>query len=552
MSRNRGADALVRTLVHAGIRRIFTLSGNHIMPVFDAALDAGIELIHTRHEAAAVHIADAFARLTEDVAVAMVTGGPGHANAVGALYTATMAESPVILLSGHAPNHELGMGAFQEMAQAEIAAPLTKASWVCRKADDIAADMQRAMQLARSGRPGAVHLSLPTDCLEGHLGDHPRHVIVDAPVMEQRSGIQEAMVGDPDHLGENDADAILDRLYRARRPLILAGPASMTKSGRSRMRALEEATGIPVIGMESPRGIADPSLGAFAEILAEADCVLLLGKRLDFTLKFGRAPALNAGCEFLQVDCESSEIDRTGRAVGSRLAGSALAEMFPAAQSLALHATRQSGSWLDEVRSALAYRPAAWNMASSSEAGRLHPVQALRPLQALLDAHADSIFVSDGGEIGQWAQACLHAPNRVINGVAGSIGAALPFALAARLAKPGVPVVAVMGDGTFGFHAAEIDTAVRYGLPFVAVVGNDARWNAEYQIQLREYGRERAKGCELLATRYDEVCAAFGGHGEFVTRADEVLAAAERAERSGRPSCLNVMIEGVPAPTIRR
>src|SRR5712671_5900653 len=202
-SRHRGADALARSMASAGVRYIFTLSGNHIMPIFDAALDAGITLIHTRHEAAAVHMADAWARLNGEPGIALVTGGPGHANAVGALYTATMAESPVVLLSGHSPNDERGMGAFQEMAQAEIAAPLTKASWVCSKADDVAADMELAMRLARSGRPGAVHLSLPTDCLEGHPGDDPRHVIL----------------GDPHHLGENDADVILDRLYRAKRPL---------------------------------------------------------------------------------------------------------------------------------------------------------------------------------------------------------------------------------------------------------------------------------------------------------------------------------------------
>src|SRR6185436_20586797 len=119
---NRGADAAARTLREAGIGRIFTLSGNHIMPVFDAAIDAGIELIHVRHEAAAVHMADAYARLTGEVGVAMVTGGPGHANAVGALYTAAMGESPVVLLSGHAPLSELGSAAFQEMRQAEMAA----------------------------------------------------------------------------------------------------------------------------------------------------------------------------------------------------------------------------------------------------------------------------------------------------------------------------------------------------------------------------------------------------------------------------------------------
>ena len=158
------------------------------------------------------------------------------------------------------------------------------------------------------------------------------------------------------------------------------------------------------------------------------------------------------------------------------------------------------------------------------------------------------MFISDGGEFGQWAQACLSAPNRVINGVAGSIGAALPFAIAARIAKPDAPVIAVMGDGTFGFHPAEIDTGVRYGLPFVCVVGNDARWNAEYQIQLRDYGRGRLHGCELLPTRYDNVASAFGGYGELVTSAKQVGPAARRAMMSNLPACINILIEGIAAP----
>ena len=536
----RGADALAASLLRAGARRVFTLSGNHIMPVFDAALDAGIDLIHVRHEAAAVHMADAWARLTGEVGVALVTGGPGHANAISALYTAAMAEAPVVLLSGHAPNSQLGMGAFQEMRQADLAAPLTKLSTKSAGPDTLAADFARAVRTARSGRPGPVHLSLPNDALDEpadmrtvpQAGDYAAH---------------------PMPLAQGDAKALREALARAKRPLILAGPACMTKPGRARMAALEEACGIPVIGMESPRGTADPSLGAFAEILARADVVLLLGKRLDFTLKFGKAPVFAPGCEFLQVDSEPGEIERTRSLAGERLKGRAMAEAFSALEALE-HAggTAMKGAWRHEVRDALRYRPAAWDQASSTEAGRLHPVQALRPLQELLDAHPDAVFVSDGGEIGQWAQACLAAPNRVINGVAGSIGAALPFALAARLARPDAPVVAVMGDGTFGFHAAEVDTAVRYRLPFLAVVGNDARWNAEYQIQLRDYGPDRLIGCELLPTRYDQVAAAFGGFGEHVTHAHLMAPAARRALQSGLPAVLNVMIEGVAAPSIRR
>jgi acetolactate synthase-1/2/3 large subunit len=521
----RGADALAAALAAEGVQRVFALSGNHVMPVFDALLDAGVELVHVRHEAAAVHMADAHARLTGEAGVALVTGGPGHANAVGALYTAAMAESPVVLLSGHAPLAELGSAAFQEMRQAEMAAVVTKASGVCGGAEHAGVDLVKAVRVAKAGRPGPVHLSLPTDVLEGPASDAPLPAIPAAqyPALDPRFAVE--------------------RFATAARPLVLCGPMCLTSAGRARMAALEAASGIPVIGMESPRGVNDPSLGALGEILGRADCVLLLGKRLDFTLKFGKAFA--GDCEFLQVDTDRTEIDRTKRAVGERLKGATPAETFAAMEALARAAWKPApAAWREEVREAIAWRPAGWE--------ELPTVRALRPLQSLLDADARSVFVCDGGEFGQWAQAVLHAPQRVINGVAGSIGAALPFAVAASLARPGAPVVAVMGDGTFGFHPAEIDTAVRARAPFVCVVGNDARWNAEYQIQVRDYGRERARGCELLPTRYDQVAIGFGGHGEQVERAEELLAAARRGLASGKPTVINLRIEGAPAPTFKR
>jgi len=452
-----------------------------------------------------------------------------------------MAESPVVLLSGHAPHAQLGRGAFQEMRQAEVAAPLTKAAWTSADADAVAADLARALRLAASGRPGPVHLSLPTDALEKTA----REALPDAAQLAPEFTV----------LAERDAQSAMERLHRARRPMILAGPAAATAPGRARLSALEAASGIPAIAMESPRGIADPSLGAFAEMLAQADCILLLGKRLDFTLKFGASPAISADCTLLQVDDEPEEIERTRRAVGARLAAAFVASAFASIDALtqAARSTPSLGEgWRGEVRSALAFRPGSWDALAARPSGRIHPAHVCRALQEILDSDPRSVFVSDGGEFGQWAQACLAAPHRVINGVAGAIGAGIPFALAAALAHPGAPVVAAMGDGTFGFHPAEIDTAVRYRAPFIALVGNDARWNAEYQIQLRDYGRDRLVGCELLPTRYDQVCIGFGGHGELVTDASQVLPAARRARSSGLPACLNVMIEGLPAPDIRR
>ena len=173
-------------------------------------------------------------------------------------------------------------------------------------------------------------------------------------------------------------------------------------------------------------------------------------------------------------------------------------------------------------------------------------------MQRVLDRHEDAVLISDGGEFGQWAQACLTARRRVTNGPAGAIGAAVPFAVAAQLAFPDAPVVAMSGDGSFGFHLGEYDTAVRCHAPFVAVVGNDARWNAEHQIQIKAYGPERAVGCELLPTRYDLVAAALGGYGEHVERVADLAAALDRALASRRPACVNVAIEGLAAPDLSR
>ena len=540
-ARRRGADALVQSLAAAGVRRVFALSGNHVMPVFDATLDSAIALIHTRHEAAAVHMADAWSRLTGEVGVALVTGGPGHANAVSALYTAQMAEAPIVLLSGHAPNAQRGMGAFQEMAQADMAAPVTKASWTCDGPEAIANDVAKAFRIARSGRPGPVHLSLPSDALEGA-----------APLLPALPPA--AFAADPLALAPSAGERVLDRLGAAKRPLILVGPSSLTRAGRARVLALEAATGIPVVGMESPRGIADPSLGAFAEVLAQADCVLLLGKRLDFTLKFGAPPTLDATCAVMQIDADEAELARSRRALNERLVVALRADAHSALATLTRRGRAHDAPpshWREQVRAATAYRPAEWHRATSTEPGRLHPVEALRPLQSLLDSHPDAVFVSDGGEIGQWAQACLHAPHRVINGVAGAIGAALPFAVAARCALPDAP-----GDRRArrrhrrlssgrDRHRGALSPAVRRR--------HRQRRALERRVPdpVREYGRDRLVGCELLPTRYDLVVAALGGHGEHVTEGAQVLPAARRAIASGVAACVDVAIEGLAAPRIK-
>lgn len=536
----RGADLVAKTLEALGVTHIFTVSGNHIMPVFDALLGTGIKLIHARHEAACVHMADAWGRLTGEAGIALVTGGQGHSNAVAGLYTALASESPLVLLSGHAPLKELGRGSFQEMAQADLARPVTKASWTAQSAETLGADIAKAIALAKSGRPGPVHISLPVDLLEQKISDVPLPAQAHASAMPPAREVSQTM---------------LERLKEASKPLVLCGPALCNERGHALMRQAADALNVPVIGMESPRGVNDPGLGAFAEVLAEADLVGLAGKPLDFTLKFGEAPAISADCKWIVVDPDETLVARAIKYLGPRLLASGVGD--PASLIARLIESGHAkdavpSSWRQQVSDALNHQPPQWATLRSTSLDHVHPVEMCRTIGDFLQAHPEGTYVCDGGEIGQWAQALVHPQRRIINGVGGTIGVSLPFAIAAKLARPDQPVVVVMGDGTFGFHMAEFDTAVRYGIPVIVVVGNDARWNAEYQIQVRQYGAARAKNCELLPAHYERVTEALGGFGACVTSAAGLHDALEQAHNSGKPACINVMMESVAAPIIRR
>ncbi len=537
----RGADVVARSLHRLGCRRVFTLSGNHIMSIFDAALDAGIDLVHVRHEAAAVHMADAHGRLTGGVGVALVTGGPGHANAVGALYTALAAESPVVLLSGHAATWELGRGGFQELDQADMAKPVTKASWMVGDAASLGRDIGEAFRIALSGRRGAVHVSLPSDLLDARLDESAvTWPTIDAP---KRQG-----------LGDADCAKIISLLAAAKRPLIFAGPQLSNMAGRDLLANVETATGVPAVILESPRGLADATLGALSDLAKQADLVLLLGKALDFTLKWTSAPSFDAAVRLIVIDPEEELTARAEREKGDALLFACVADPVLAAEKLAADAKKapqRDKSWPTEAHKALDARPASWRDVVSKTPGRLHPAEVFRVLHPFVERDPETILICDGGEYAQWGQSMLPVRRRLINGVAGAIGSSLSFALAARLVDARAPVFAVLGDGTIGFHVSEFETAVRRALPFVAILGNDARWNAESEIQRRDYGANRMHGCELLPVRYDQVVTALGGHGEYVERADDLPAAIERAVASGKPACVNVMIESTAAPALR-
>jgi acetolactate synthase-1/2/3 large subunit len=538
----RGADIVARSLARLGCERIFTLSGNHIMSLFDAALETRIDLVHVRHEAAAVHMADAWGRLTGQAGIAMVTGGPGHANAVGALYTALGAESPMVLLSGHAATWELGRGGFQEIRQADMAAPVSKASWTATSAATLGREVGQAIRIATSGRPGPVHLSLPSDLLEERVESN-------AIVWPDAHGASSVPA-----LAAPIADAVLGAIADAGRPIIFAGPQLSNVSGRALLARLEAVTKTPAVIIESPRGIADATLGSLFDLTRRTDLIVLLGKALDFTTRWATGSGFDPDVRVIAIDPEAALVARAGREMNGRLLLGGIADVRNAAETLIARAgatKSRDGKWLSEARAALDDRPAAWAQIVSQTPNRLHPAEVFRVLRPYVERDPDTVLICDGGEFAQWGQSMLPLKRRMINGVGGSIGGSLSFALSARLAERQAPIFAVLGDGTIGFHLSEFETAVRRKLPFVAVLGNDALWNAESQIQLREYGKDRMHGCELLPARYDLVVAALGGHGEFVDKAADLPGAIERALASGKPACINIQTESIAAPVIR-
>ena len=306
--------------------RVFTLSGNHIMSIFDAALEADLDLVHVRHEAAAVHMADAYGRLTGEAGIALVTGGPGHANAVGALFTALGAESPMVLLSGHAATWELGRGGFQEIRQAEMAAPVTKASWTATLRGNARATISaRRSASPRPGGPGPVHLSLPSDLLEERVESNA--IVWPDRRSDRRDGARARS-------GGRRCDSRRDRRLPSGRSSSPARSCRTSAAARCCNR-LEAATGAPAVIMESPRGIADATLGAFADLVASRrpDRAARQGARLHHA-DGRRARRSIRTCASSRSIREAALVERAAKEKGERLLLGCIADIRTAAETL--------------------------------------------------------------------------------------------------------------------------------------------------------------------------------------------------------------------------
>ena len=539
-----GGHLFIRCLKQEGIQKIFTIVGDTILPLVDAAADEGIEFIDTRHEGAAMHMADGYARITGRPAVALFTGGPGFSNAISGLPAIYTSESPVIFVAGAAELPEKGMTTFQEIDQVSMAAPVTKGSWLIHDRKRIPEYVATAFRTAMSGRPGPVHLTLPIDIQEQTISEE------ELPPYLPR---EYRNMGRP----QGDAGLIeeaAELLARAERPVIVVGNPARYSVTPEQLEALVEATGVPIFTVEQARGLiddehplcfgyADGALNRAARKFREADVALLLGKRLDHRYRYGQI--FDTDAKLIQADPSEAEIGRNrGVAVGLLGDLGSITEQLTAAAKIKGKAKAEP--WIAEIRR----EREAW---LEELAGRatgeepMHPLDVYKGLEGLIDDN--TFIVMDGGDYVQWGRSYLKArkPGHFLRlGPLSHLGAGIPYGMAAKLADPDSKVLVFSGDGSFGFYTMEYDTCIRHNLPITVVMGNDSNWGIDKTFQLAYYNR--AVGTDLRFIRYDKVVEAIGGHAEYVEKPEGVAPAVERALNSGLPSLVNVVVRPGASP----
>ena len=541
-----GAELFVETIQKFGITQIFTLVGDHLNEVLEVAGSRGLSILDMRHESAVTHAADAWARITRQPSLSLVTGGPGHTNSLTGIATAFLAASPLIAVSGSRATTAADRQGFQDIDQIGMTRPAVKWAAQPPNASQIPFYLGRAWAEAVSGRMGPVHLTIPVDVFRAQAT---------APTAFPHPAARPAMLPSP-----RETEELLLLLRAARRPVIIAGSGVWWAGAGVELRAFAERTSIPVYTISMARGIisdahplcmgyADPALQrTVLEVYREADLILVLGKRIDFRFAMGGPRVFPAGARIVQVDVYPQELGMN-RSLELGICADVRATLQSLLEAMQSEPSWPETAWLGRVRELREQWKSHLAKAARHEGHEIYAGAFFYELQQALPP--GTLFSWDGADFPHWGRAVTPAltPGGWLRlGPLATIGSGLPNALALQLANPGKPVALVTGDGSFGFYIAELDTAVRHNLPVVFIVGNDAAWGLEREFQRAATKRRDTVACELRATRYDQVMRGFGGEGETVRTLEEIRPAVKRAFDSARPYVLNVELKGSGSP----
>lgn len=526
-----GGRLVARVLKNENVSHLFTLCGGHIASIYDGCLDEGIEIIDTRHEQAAAHAADAYARLTRGIGVAAVTAGPGVTDAVTAVANAYYANTPLLLLGGAAPLEQQGRGALQEMEQVALLKPITKYSIAIHQTERIPELLTQAIRIALAGKPGPVFVEIPFDILIQFVDEEN----VKFPTNYRTTA---RAYGDVQEIAR-----AAELLARAEHPVVLAGTQVYWDDASDALQKFVEKFNLPVFPNGMGRGtipMNHPNCLPLARgaALRAADVVLSFGVPMDFRMRYGD---FGDETKLIQVDVDASEIGRN-RAVDIGIAGNARAVIEQLSDAIP---ARDFGDWVSYLQGVEEEKRTAQAEWENSNEMPIHQMRLAHELNKILDA--DTIIVADGGDVVGLAAKVLTItqPGQWLDpGPLGCLGVGLPFALAAQALYPHKKVIVLNGDGSFGLNGMEFDTAMRFNLPIVTVIGNDGQWGEIRLPQIALMGEERAVATELAPNaHYEKIADAFGGYGEFVTAPDEIVPAIQRAFASGKPAIVNVMLD---------
>lgn len=523
-----------QALKNEGVSHLFTLCGGHIQSIYDGCLDLGIRVVDFRHEQAAAHAAEGWARATGEVGVAAVTAGPGVTDAVTAVANAQRSGVPMVLIGGQGPRALSEMGSLQEMDHVSLMRSITKWSASVPDSRRIPDYLTTAFRKARTGVPGPVFLEMPLDILMDFVDEdtvsYPRDYLTQAG-----SG------GDPVHVERATA-----LLAAAERPVAIVGSQLWWSTRKGLFAEWRAAFKVPSFVNGMARGAVRPGDPhgfklCRSKALAEADVVIVFGTPLDFRIGYGRAPKVRDDSRFIQVDLDPQELGRN-RACEVGIVGDTGLVMAGMVDAL----REQGGSlpdrsaWLTQLAAFEADMRAHIDEEAASDAVPINPLRMCAELARVLDDRA--VVVGDGGDVvgtgakildvgamGQWMDP----------GPLGTLGVGPSFAMAAKLADPSRDVVILYGDGSFGLNGMEFEACARQKIGIVGVIGNDAGWTQILRGQKAIFGEQRVVATTLDYTRYDQMVESLGGRGFWVEDPSELAAALQEALQCGR--------EGVPA-----
>ncbi len=544
MKNPTGGELLAKTLQTEGVTEVFSLHGGHLDSFLVACRDHGIRLTDTRHEASAGHAAEAYARSTGKIGVAVVTAGPGFTNAYTAMVNAYLDRMPVLFVVGAPSSREADLNTLQGgIDQIAAASHVTKWAYRINNGARVPEVVEQAIRRAMSGAPGPVLLEIPIE-------------VMFSPVksIERTSPLSNFGGNAGAAPGVSEVAALLDLLHGAERPVIIAGGGATLSRCADALLEFAELAHVPVVTGLKAEGLlpqehafyggSSMSVPVAAAMGAPADVVLLLGVRIGLYTG-GRYGLISTAAKVAQIDIDGAEPGR-----GGPIDLSIAADCREAL--LAMTRAARQRSWPDRSAWAAGLKMARdipnQQMSSTpvyNAQGLLHPFHAAKALAAAIPDN--SVIVCDGGESSIWMRDHIRPRGTGSfhsTGYLGALGVGPGFAIGAARAFPARPIILFAGDGALGFHIQEFDTIVRHGLNVHTVVLNNACWGMSQNGQDLIYGRDKRAIVTLRDANYEKVAEAFGGFGARAGRLEEIGPAVQAALSSGRPSCINVRIDG--------